>query len=260
MTRGGPLAILVAEDEPVVRKVLAALLQRRGVTVTAVADGREALDALSRLRFDLAILDLRMPGLDGMETLRAVRALPDPLRARLPVAILTANAMPGEAVEARAAGADLVLEKPLRWEDLAPHLERLRAGTAMHGDVPPPAAPDARPTPPFDRAAIADMDALLPSARVAVLLDGAARALVRHGVDLERAAAEDDRDALGALAHRIAGVAGAYGCRELSRRARVLERTADAGGDCRTAAAAVGAALEPALEFLAAPRAAGPDG
>jgi CheY-like chemotaxis protein/nitrogen-specific signal transduction histidine kinase len=113
------LSLLVADDNRVNRDVLAALLGRLGCRVAAAEDGREALAAAAAEDFDCILMDVQMPGLDGLAAARAIRALPDPRRSRVFIAAITAHALPGDRERCLAAGMDDYLAKPLAQADLA---------------------------------------------------------------------------------------------------------------------------------------------
>src|SRR5207237_993848 len=98
------LRVLLAEDNAVNRKVAVRLLEKRGHTVVAVEDGRQALRALDRERFDVVVMDVQMPELDGLEATEALRARERIQGGHVPVVALTAHAMKG-ALATRAAGA-----------------------------------------------------------------------------------------------------------------------------------------------------------
>ncbi|MCB9536425.1 MAG: sigma-54-dependent Fis family transcriptional regulator [Myxococcales bacterium] len=113
-------AILVADDESNLRKVLGALLRRQGYRVDTVADGAEALARLDEADYAAVISDLRMPGVDGMALLRRVgERLPD-----LPVIIITAHGTVDTAVEALKAGAFDFITKPFDQAELAKVVEK----------------------------------------------------------------------------------------------------------------------------------------
>jgi signal transduction histidine kinase len=101
----GPLDVLVAEDNETNRQLLVEVLQRLGHRVTAVANGREALDALAASPFDLVLMDIQMPIMDGAAAARAIRALPAPA-ASTPVIALTADVLPESRARYGAAGFD----------------------------------------------------------------------------------------------------------------------------------------------------------
>lgn len=114
--RRRPVA-LVADDEPDIQELLQVLLTRAGYDVLRAADGEEALRLARKHRPEVAVVDVRMPKLDGYETTRALRA--DPATASMKVVILTASVRDSERLQALAAGADLYLRKSVRGRDLA---------------------------------------------------------------------------------------------------------------------------------------------
>ncbi|MBU8539006.1 hybrid sensor histidine kinase/response regulator [Falsiroseomonas tokyonensis] len=119
------LRILVAEDVAASRLLLATLLERAGHQVTATADGPAALAALHGARFDLAVLDLHMPGLGGLGVAQAVRALQGEA-SRMPMIALTADSAEELEGQCRAAGFDAVLRKPFETRRLLGLVDGLR--------------------------------------------------------------------------------------------------------------------------------------
>jgi CheY-like chemotaxis protein len=110
-----PLRVLLAEDHPVNQKVVQYILEPLGAELTMVKDGAQALAELARARFDLVLMDMQMPVMDGLAATRALRAQEasrgDP--ACTPVIMLSANALAEHRLEAVQAGADLHLAKPV---------------------------------------------------------------------------------------------------------------------------------------------------
>jgi signal transduction histidine kinase/CheY-like chemotaxis protein len=115
--------VLVAEDHPVNAMLVRAMLERLGVHVVTVENGAQAIEAAQRCSFDLILMDVQMPELDGYEATRRLRAMPG-LVASVPIIALTANALPADRAEAAAAGMDGHLAKPLRIDDLQRVLHR----------------------------------------------------------------------------------------------------------------------------------------
>ena len=122
--------LLVVDDDAAVREALALVLDLDGFEVTTAADGREAIRTLSSDRPDAVILDVLMPGLDGLEVCRRIRAVGD----RTPVLMLTARAEVSERVAGLEAGADDYLAKPFAREELIARLRALLRRTGWDGD------------------------------------------------------------------------------------------------------------------------------
>jgi CheY-like chemotaxis protein len=117
--------VLLAEDDPVNRLAASRFLERLGHSVRCAENGREVLNALRVERFDLLLMDIQMPGMDGLAACRAIRSGAAGARARtLPIVALTAHAMQGDRERFLAAGMDDYLPKPLDFEALAALLRR----------------------------------------------------------------------------------------------------------------------------------------
>jgi len=110
-----PLRVLVAEDNPVNQRVAQQLLRKRQLSVTLADDGRQAVDAFQAGRFDLVLMDVQMPEMDGFEAVAAIRALEHAEgRPHTPIVAVTAHAMVGDRERCLEAGMDAYLSKPLR--------------------------------------------------------------------------------------------------------------------------------------------------
>jgi CheY-like chemotaxis protein len=114
-----PLRVLLAEDHPTNRRVVQLILASVGVDLTCVENGAEAVDACARGDFDLVLMDMQMPVMDGLTAIRSIRereAAGDwpPTQ----IYALTANAMPEHAAASKAAGADGHLTKPISADSL----------------------------------------------------------------------------------------------------------------------------------------------
>jgi CheY-like chemotaxis protein len=108
----GALRVLAAEDHPANRLVLEALLEPAGVSISFAENGREAVTAAGAFAFDLILMDVNMPVMDGVSALHAIRALGG-AAARTPVHMVTANVFEEDVQRYLAAGADGVLKKPI---------------------------------------------------------------------------------------------------------------------------------------------------
>ena len=119
------LHVLVAEDHPVNRKVVGLLLQSMGHQVSFAEDGQQALALAEEADFDLVLMDIHMPVMDGLTSARRIRALQGP-RARVPIVALTADVMNDAAEQAMGAGMNAFLSKPLQKAQLQAVLPRKR--------------------------------------------------------------------------------------------------------------------------------------
>ena len=132
-----PIRILVADDHPVNRRVVELILDSLDVRLTTAEDGLQALAAFTAGQFDLVLMDMQMPEMDGLAATAAIRAQERREgRDRTPVVMLTANALPEHVEAARAAGADHHLSKPFTATDLIALVTDL---TALPGTQPAPA-------------------------------------------------------------------------------------------------------------------------
>ena len=124
------MRLLVVDDDPSLREALALVLDLNGFDVTTAQDGREAIRTLADTPPDAVVLDVLMPGIDGLEVCRRMRAAGD----TTPVLMLTARAEVGERVEGLEAGADDYLAKPFAREELVARLRALLRRTGWEGD------------------------------------------------------------------------------------------------------------------------------
>ncbi len=121
----GSLEILVAEDNFVNLKLLTRLLERWGQRVTLAANGREALGAYEKQNFDLVILDIQMPELDGFEVAAAIRQMESETGKHTPIVAVTAHALAGKREECLAHGIDAFVSKPIAPRELLKTLASL---------------------------------------------------------------------------------------------------------------------------------------
>jgi signal transduction histidine kinase/ActR/RegA family two-component response regulator len=144
------LRVLVAEDNATNRKVAELMLAAVGASVVCVEDGRQALEALGAARYDLVLMDLQMPVMDGLTALRTLRAQEAAAgQARTPVVVLSANVMPEHLAASQAAGADGHVGKPIRAAELLAALAQARSGPAtLSLTSPRPLAAAAGPSSP----------------------------------------------------------------------------------------------------------------
>jgi len=122
------LRILLAEDNTVNQRLATRLLEKRGHTVVVAGTGREAMGALERETFDLALMDVQMPDMDGFETTSAIRAKEKVTGKHLLIVAMTAHAMVGDRERCLAAGMDGYVSKPIKAQDLFDAIKALVPG------------------------------------------------------------------------------------------------------------------------------------
>jgi CheY-like chemotaxis protein len=226
-TRGAgfvPRKILLAEDGVVNRKVAVGLLEQRGHRVTAVENGQLAVDAVSREPFDVVLMDVQMPVLDGFAATAAIRKF-EAGRGHLPIIAMTAHAMKGDRQRCLDAGMDAYVSKPFRPQELFDAVEQANITTAS------PTAPDGvspsmdggTTTPPvYDRA-----EALRNVGGSLVMLTETAELLASEGpkqlADIEAALASGNCEAVMRAAHTLKGSVSLFGAAAATAAARRLE-------------------------------------
>jgi two-component system, sensor histidine kinase and response regulator len=238
-SNGRPLQLLLAEDNVINRKLALAALAQMGCTADIAVDGHEALNATMATRYDVILMDVQMPGMDGLEATRQIRRW-EKESGRPPVRIiaLTANALAGDRDICLKAGMDDYLSKPIR-------LEALRAALREKGDAEPAslAASDSTPSPAM--IALRQLaDELSPDDAVSLASDFLADldgqlAAVRNAIDLRNS--DDARR----HAHSLRGTASIFSLTGLQGAAESIEQA------CRDGRLDDANAAWPALQIAA---------
>ena len=239
-TRHAPLRILMAEDNPINQKVLLRLLERLGYTADVVGDGREVLEALERTTYDVILMDIQMPEMNGLEATRQICARYAAAE-RPRIVAVTANAMAGDRERGLAAGMDDYLSKPVRLEELGAALRRcLPSETADMANRAPDENRNGQPA--VDAALLQALRNTLGEDDPASLSDLLTLFLEDATGLLEttrRAAETGDRAALQRAAHTLKSTGAAFGAMRLSRLCRELEQMSKEGNLGEAAAKAV---------------------
>ena len=225
---GQKTRILVADDNTTNQLVALAMLNRIGYCGDAVANGLEAIRALTQIPYDVVLMDVQMPEMDGLEATRRIR---DPKtgvqNSRVPIIAMTAHAMKGDQDKCLAAGMDDYIAKPVQFEELVSVLQHwLERATAS----PASEMQDTAPLPPkaevFDRLACLNRlggDEGLMRRIIRVFLDDAQQQII----NLTEALAAADAAKVGRLAHKLNGASGSIGAtalRELVMQLEVMAR------------------------------------
>jgi signal transduction histidine kinase/DNA-binding response OmpR family regulator len=259
-----PLRILVAEDNPANQQVALRLLERLGHQADLAASGREVLERLARSAYDVILMDVQMPEMDGLEATRAICAR-WPAGERPRIVAMTAEAMETDRQACLAAGMDDYVVKPVRLERLARALAQCRP-VVGRGGAAERAADDATGSTVLDHGVLRELQAELGGADalrqlIATFLEGSPRFLAA----LRDAAARNDASGMRQAAHALKSSSAMLGATALSNQCAELEEASRSGivVDAVARATAIDAlyrVVTLALEAEAASLAAGAEG
>jgi PAS domain S-box-containing protein len=226
-----PLRILLAEDNVVNQKLALRLLAQMGYRADLAGNGLEALDAVDRQTYDVVLMDVQMPEMDGLEASREINRR-WAREARPRIIAMTANAMQGDRDLCVAAGMDDYVAKPIRVEELVAALERCRprgdgAGRAAKGAGSD--ATDGSAGEHIDRAVFDRLVETMGGAFVGELIDTFGQDAVELIATLRGTLAAADLDGFRRAAHSLKSTSQSLGANGLAARARELEGAARAG-------------------------------
>ena len=231
-----PRRILLVEDNHINQIVVEGMLERDGHEVTLAADGTAAVAAVAAADFDLVLMEMQMPGLDGLAATRAIRALPGS-SSGVPIVALTANASVTDVERCRTAGMNDHVAKPLDRELLRRAVAIWGAGAASSGArtatapaavAPPGGAIEWIDTPTLGLAAlleIFDGD----HAGVEELVDAALASIDIDETRIAASAAASDRETLISASHRLKGTSGSIRSANVLAISSAIERAAKDG-------------------------------
>ena len=220
---GAPLRILLAEDNPINQMVALRLLESLGYRADVVENGLEAVEAVQRHTYDVVLMDIMMPVMDGLEATRRIRQAN---LARSPrIIAVTANALAGDRQRCLEAGMDEHLPKPLRVDALAQALKQITPEPAPAAPVPDPDSPLDRETLRTLRASVGEEDLAFFDELLTDFLADSHQLLA----DLDAALATGDAASARRAVHTLKSSAAMFGAHPLSQQARVAEDAAKAG-------------------------------
>jgi CheY-like chemotaxis protein/HPt (histidine-containing phosphotransfer) domain-containing protein len=253
--------ILLAEDNPVNQAFALGILEQWGHDVQLAVDGREALDFLKRETFDVVLMDVQMPNLDGMAATNTQRERETITGDRVPIVAMTAHAMQGDRERCLAAGMDDYISKPIRAAELRELLQKYpsRSARGARGNTAVP-TPGLTEVSTLDIPAHVDVPLLLKQVGgdrdLAVTLIHALLSFLPNGMNtLSTAYRERDASALERAAHSLRGPLGQLSAMAAFERAATVEELArelnlDAIGPAITALESEVEALTPELRRL----------
>ncbi len=224
--------ILLAEDNPTNQQVALGILEKLGFGADTAANGREAVRALETVPYDLVLMDVQMPEMDGFEATRAIRSgKTGALNPKIPIIAMTAHAMKGDRERCLEAGMDDYLSKPIVPQALAEALEKWVENARTPSppeDAPRGAAERPGAIPVFDRQALLTRlmdDEELAGRIIAVFLEDVPKRILALRGHLDRG----DTAAAGGQAHAIKGAAANVGGLALSAVASEMEEAGKTG-------------------------------
>jgi CheY-like chemotaxis protein len=251
--KADPLLVLLAEDNRINQQFAVMVLSKAGHAVEPVWNGHQAVDAVRRMDYDVVLMDVQMPELDGVEATKQIRALPPP-KNEVPIIAMTAHAMAGAREQYLAAGMNDYIAKPVQPELLLLKLSEVAPSAKAKN---PPAG--AAPAPEEDGIPVLDVDKL--NALEAALPAGSFQDFVSlffpdveaHLADMGHARGRGDFEAIARTAHNLVTNAGNVGAAQTSAIARQLEQ-ACRGGDRESCDRLLGQLTESATAAVSALR------
>ena len=232
----GPTRVLVAEDLLLNQIVIEGIVRGAGHHVKIVDDGAQAIEAVQSGSFDIVLMDMEMPVLDGIAATRVIRTLNDSARG-IPIIGLTANAFEKDKAKCLAAGMNAYLSKPINRDLLLQEIARW-SGQAPSGQNANSEKAFAAQT--FDDLCLRELEISLGRDQVAALIE-----LFRVNLEdvVTTLTSSDDREQIAKAAHALISLAGNVGCNELVACGRdLLEASRDLGSDLKQSVAETAAA------------------
>lgn len=269
-----PRRILLAEDNETSRYLISAMLSRSGHSVDTVDDGAQAVRAAASKVYDIILMDMQMPVMDGAEATREIRKS-GMAHAQIPIIALTADVVVAHRSAYYAAGINAIVGKPVNWAELAEEMDRqlsrvdeLSAKGLPDKQQAPAVAqveevPNADPLKDLKAAAVLDESALsvltdaLGEAAFAPLLDTFKANMSKYRDDLQTAAAADDLKQAKRTAHALKGLCAQFGAQRASGFGRFIEIDAASIADVRNVMPALVETVTATEQALAARRAGG---
>ncbi|MCV6611396.1 MAG: AAA family ATPase [Amphritea sp.] len=211
------LQILLVEDTEINQQVVTGLLQSDGHRVAVAADGYSALQMHDQHDYDLILMDIHLPDMDGMETTRRIREHRNSAKANIRIIALTASITEAEINNYHAAGIDGVIGKPLQYGELQTLL-----GT--HPKTTTPATPDDQERTQLDMTLIEQHCSMLGQDKFLQLLTQLQQQCESLLQQLEEAATNGDHARTAKVAHQLAGASANFGLKQLSQRCKAVEK------------------------------------
>ncbi|MGE4064228.1 MAG: CHASE3 domain-containing protein [Rhodospirillaceae bacterium] len=236
---GLSLHILLAEDTPATQFLVKRMLSLWGHSVTTAADGEEAVRLANGRRWDIILMDMQMPVMDGPQATRQIRGGGGP-SAHVPIVALTADAVVENRHAYLDAGCNLVVTKPINWGELADSIATVLGRGAGPHQAAATASPEHeiswREVPLLNRALLAELKESLGGDTLSSLAASAIENIKHYAGELQRHLAAHDHPMAMRLAHQIKGASAQIGAERAAALARVVETRCKANEDASEAA------------------------
>jgi signal transduction histidine kinase/FixJ family two-component response regulator len=239
--------ILLAEDVPINQVIATEMLKSAGYAVEVANNGAEALDAVRQHDYDLVLMDIHMPSMDGIEATHKIRELAPP-KGRIPIIALTADAVAGVREQYLAAGMDDFLSKPFKRAELLDVVER------RVDALTPQAEPCAEEPAVIDLRKLRELEEIMSKDEFHGLVDEWLDGTRQRVDQILRFAKDGNLARMRSHAHNLVSTAGGFGATQLTELARRLEDACQGGntGEARELARQVGEAAGTAREAVRA--------
>ena len=214
------LKVLLAEDTPASQLVARTVLERQGHTVDVVESGREAVEAVKANSYDVVLMDVQMPEMDGFEATAQIRRLGGP-KADIPIIALSARVMEHTRQSATEIGMNAYLTKPFNPKTLSDTINRVTSGLKKAQDLPEAQSAFDQPQ------LLREMLAAVGEDSFKAILDQFSLNIDQQYEALGQSLKQRDADAIRAAAHKLSGIFAQVACEKLARSAMTLELTSD---------------------------------
>jgi CheY-like chemotaxis protein/HPt (histidine-containing phosphotransfer) domain-containing protein len=242
-----PARVLLVEDNVNNRRIVQLLLQRLGIEPDVAEDGAAAVDAYKGKHYDLILMDIQMPNMDGLEASRRIRALEESQgRPHTPIMAVTANAMPEDRTACAAAGMDDFISKPVRKQSFLQAVDHwlheedeefdaddtVKNPRGIMNQAAPPTIAATEPVvaenlePPFDLSVLQRLANDVGDEIIPILLEGFEEDLHKQPDELQGLADSGDLETLTRVVHTIKGSAATFGANRLAGAAFAVETEA----------------------------------
>ncbi len=255
-----PRKILVAEDNETSRYLIQTMLRRLGHTVDVAVNGAEAVAAARAKTYDIVLMDMQMPVLDGTDATRAIRAF-QAEAAHVPVIALTADVIAGHRSEYLAAGVNVIVSKPVNWSELTDEIERQLGGKPATAPVvnalPAGLKAEWAAASALDENALRMLVDVLGEDTLEPMLGTFSENMAKYLSELDTHVRGSDLKQAKRTAHALKGLCAQFGAQRASMLAKRIEMEAKCLKDVETLLPEVAAAIAATEEALVARRARG---